>query len=83
MVLAPAAAAQLREPRPGRRPRHPASAPSGWLCLIAIALAVSLSALTIGTILSTALLVGPAATAMRLTRRPGRAPSAPPSSAWP
>jgi zinc/manganese transport system permease protein len=45
----------------------------GLLCLIAIALAVSLSALTIGTILSTALLVGPAATAMRLTRRPGRA----------
>jgi zinc/manganese transport system permease protein len=38
-----------------------------------VALAVSLSALTIGTILSTALLVGPAATAMRLTRRPVRA----------
>jgi zinc/manganese transport system permease protein len=46
---------------------------TGLLCLIAIALAVSLSALTIGTILSTALLVGPAAIAMRLTRRPGRA----------
>jgi zinc/manganese transport system permease protein len=45
----------------------------GFLCLIAIALAVSLSALTIGTILSTALLVGPAATALRLTSRPGRA----------
>jgi zinc/manganese transport system permease protein len=45
----------------------------GLLCLIAIALAVSLSALTIGTILSTALLVGPAATALRITRRPGRA----------
>jgi zinc/manganese transport system permease protein len=42
-------------------------------CLIAIALAVSLSALTIGTILSTALLVGPAATALRLTSRPGLA----------
>jgi zinc/manganese transport system permease protein len=42
-------------------------------CLIAIALAVSLSALTIGTILSTALLVGPAATALRLTARPGLA----------
>jgi zinc/manganese transport system permease protein len=46
---------------------------AGLLGLVAIALAVSLSALTIGTILSTALLVGPAATAMRLTRRPVRA----------
>jgi zinc/manganese transport system permease protein len=45
----------------------------GLLGLIAIALAVSLSALTIGTILSTALLVGPAATALRITRSPGRA----------
>lgn len=45
----------------------------GLACLIAIALAVSLAALTIGTILSTALLVGPAATATALTRRPGRA----------
>ena len=46
---------------------------TGALCLVAIALAVSLSALTIGAILSTALLVGPAATAMRLTSRPGLA----------
>jgi zinc/manganese transport system permease protein len=45
----------------------------GVACLIAIALAVSLSALTIGTILATALIVGPAATAMRLTNRPGQA----------
>jgi zinc/manganese transport system permease protein len=45
----------------------------GLACLVAIALAVSLSALTIGTILSTALLVGPAATALRITRRPGPA----------
>lgn len=45
----------------------------GIACLIAIALAVSLSALTIGTILATALLVGPAATALRLTSRPGLA----------
>jgi zinc/manganese transport system permease protein len=37
--------------------------------LIALALAVSLSALTIGAILSTALLIGPAATALRLTKR--------------
>jgi zinc/manganese transport system permease protein len=43
----------------------------GVLGLIAIALAVSLSAVTIGAILSTALLVGPAATALRLTSRPG------------
>jgi zinc/manganese transport system permease protein len=46
---------------------------TGALCLVAVALAVSLSALTIGAILSTALLVGPAATAMRLTSRPGLA----------
>ncbi len=44
---------------------------TGALCLAAIALAVSLSAMTIGAILSTALLVGPAATALRLTSRPG------------
>ncbi len=43
----------------------------GVLCLAAIALAVSLSAITIGAILSTALLIGPAATALRLTSRPG------------
>lgn len=46
---------------------------AGALCLAAIALAVALSALTVGTILSTALLVGPAATALRLTSRPGLA----------
>ena len=45
----------------------------GSLYLLAMALAVALSALTIGAILSTALLVGPAATALQLTRRPGRA----------
>lgn len=43
------------------------------LCLIAIALSVALSALTIGAILSTALLIGPAAAATRLARRPGAA----------
>jgi zinc/manganese transport system permease protein len=43
----------------------------GTACLAALAIAVSLSAMTIGAILSTALLVGPAATAQRLTRRPG------------
>ena len=41
--------------------------------LLALALAVALAAVTIGTILSTALLVGPAATALRLTRSPGTA----------
>jgi zinc/manganese transport system permease protein len=41
--------------------------------LLALALAVALAALTIGTILSTALLVGPAASALRLTKRPGLA----------
>lgn len=42
----------------------------GALYLLALALAAALAALTIGTILSTALLVGPAASALRLTRRP-------------
>jgi len=41
--------------------------------LLTLALAVALSALTIGAILSTALLIGPGASALRLTRRPGRA----------
>jgi zinc/manganese transport system permease protein len=45
----------------------------GSLYLFAMALAVALSALTIGAILSTALLVGPAATALSVTRSPGRA----------
>ncbi|HYB27074.1 MAG TPA: metal ABC transporter permease [Solirubrobacteraceae bacterium] len=45
----------------------------GALYLLAMALAVALSAVTIGAILSTALLVGPAATALQVTRRPGRA----------
>ncbi len=46
---------------------------AGVACLAAIAVAVSLSAMTIGAILSTALLVGPAAAAFRLTSRPGLA----------
>jgi zinc/manganese transport system permease protein len=45
----------------------------GALYLLAMAVAVALSALTIGAILSTALLVGPAATALRLTSKPARA----------
>jgi zinc/manganese transport system permease protein len=46
---------------------------AGMACLIAVAVAVSLSAMTIGAILSTALLVGPAAIAFRLTSKPGLA----------
>jgi zinc/manganese transport system permease protein len=45
----------------------------GAIYLLALAVAVALSALTIGAILGTALLIGPAATALRVTRRPGRA----------
>jgi zinc/manganese transport system permease protein len=45
----------------------------GAAYLLALALAVALAAISIGAILSTALLVGPAATALRLTDRPGRA----------
>ena len=45
----------------------------GLLCLVAIAIAVSLSAMTIGAILTTALLIGPAAIGLRLTSRPGLA----------
>jgi zinc/manganese transport system permease protein len=45
----------------------------GTLYMLALALAVGLSSLAIGTILSTALLVGPAATALRITRRMGSA----------
>lgn len=43
----------------------------GAAYLFALAVSVALCALTIGSILSTALLVGPAAAALRLTRRPG------------
>jgi zinc/manganese transport system permease protein len=43
----------------------------GLLHLLMLSLAVTLSAMTIGAILSTALLIGPAAAALRLTRRPG------------
>jgi len=44
----------------------------GVLYLAAVALAVALAAITIGAILATALLVGPAATATALARGPGR-----------
>lgn len=45
----------------------------GVVYLAAMAIAVALSAITVGSILSTALLIGPAATAVRLTRRAGLA----------
>ena len=46
---------------------------AGLLFMLALAMAVGLSSLAIGTILSTALLIGPPATALRLTRSVGRA----------
>jgi len=45
----------------------------GFAYLLALSLSISLCALTIGAILSTALLVGPAAAALRITKRPGMA----------
>jgi zinc/manganese transport system permease protein len=45
----------------------------GVLYMLALAVSVGLSSLAIGAILSTALLIGPAATALRLTKRVGRA----------
>jgi len=45
----------------------------GLLFLIVVALAVALSAITVGAILSTGLLIGPAAIALRLAKRPGLA----------
>lgn len=45
----------------------------GACYLLTLALAVGLSSVAVGTVLSTALLVGPAATALRLTRRMGSA----------
>jgi len=48
----------------------------GLCFMAALAVAVGLSSLAIGTILSTALLIGPAATALRLTRRVGAAVAA-------
>jgi zinc/manganese transport system permease protein len=45
----------------------------GFCYLAATSIAVALSAITIGAILSTALLIGPAATALRITKRPATA----------
>jgi zinc/manganese transport system permease protein len=45
----------------------------GFAYLLSLSLSVALCAITIGSILSTALLIGPAAAALRLARRPGRA----------
>jgi zinc/manganese transport system permease protein len=46
---------------------------TGVFFLMALAVTVSLSAIAIGAVLSTALLVGPAATALRVTRSPLKA----------
>ena len=45
----------------------------GAAFLMALAVSVALSAVIIGAVLSTALLIGPAATALRLARSPGKA----------
>lgn len=45
----------------------------GLLHLVVLALAVALSAITVGAILSTALLIGPASIALHLAKRPGLA----------
>ena len=45
---------------------------TGMVFLIALAISVSLSAMIIGAVLSTALLIGPAAAALRMTRGPVR-----------
>jgi zinc/manganese transport system permease protein len=45
----------------------------GYVYLLGLSLAVALCALTIGSILSTALLIGPAASSLRISRRPVRA----------
>lgn len=46
---------------------------TGLVYFLALTLAVALSSVTIGAVLSTALLIGPAAAAVRLTRRTGLA----------
>ncbi len=48
----------------------------GMAYLAALAVSVSLAAVAIGAVLSTALLIGPSATALRITRTPGRAMAA-------
>ncbi|HTU30762.1 MAG TPA: metal ABC transporter permease [Solirubrobacteraceae bacterium] len=45
----------------------------GFAYLLSLSLSVALCAITIGSILSTALLIGPAAASLRIARRPGRA----------
>jgi zinc/manganese transport system permease protein len=48
----------------------------GVAYLAALAVSVSLAAVAIGAVLSTALLIGPSATALRVTKSPGRAMAA-------
>ena len=54
----PAAALEHAQPRHSLRPRRPVRTVGVWY-LLAMALAVSLSCVTIGAILSTAVLIGP------------------------
>ncbi len=49
---------------------------AGAIYLIALAISVSLAAVAIGAVLSTALLIGPSATALRITKSPVRAMAA-------
>ena len=49
---------------------------TGLVFMLALAVSVGLSSLAVGAILSTALLIGPAATALRLTKAVGRAVAA-------
>jgi len=49
---------------------------TGLIFMLALAVSVGLSSLAVGAILSTALLIGPAATALRLTKAVGRAVAA-------
>ena len=69
----PAAPARPRSARTWPPPGASRSASSGWPTWPRWRSAVGLSSLAIGAILSTALLIGPAATALRLTKRMGRA----------
>ena len=55
----------------------------GIAYLAALAVSVSLAAVAIGAVLSTALLIGPSATALRITKTPGEPWPSPRSPAWP
>ena len=79
----PGAAADLAEPGPRAPPAACRSAPSARPTSMALAVSVALSAVIIGAVLSTALLIGPAATALRVAKSPVRAMAARRASASP